>query len=112
MVHAVGNLHCSRDQTISSAAVISTLVLHYGIFVIGLKRTWVQSLFDTSSSWLEMFVSGRNQKPIICVIPICVQLFVVAGFVFDITAHNVIAVWTESTLSVVVGRFFFREDHP
>ena len=60
-------------------------------------------------SWLEMFVSWRNQKPIICVIPICVQLFVVAGFVFEITAHNVIAVWTESTLSVVVGRFFFRE---
>ena len=26
MVHAVENLHCSRDQTISSAAVISTLV--------------------------------------------------------------------------------------
>ena len=66
-------------------------------------------MFDTSSSWLEMFVSGRNQKPIICVIPICVQLFMVAGFVFGITAHNVVAVWTESTLSVVVGRFFFRE---
>ena len=56
-----------------------------------------------------MFVSGRNQKPIICVIPICSQLFLVAGFVFDITAHNVIAVWTGSTLSVVVGSFFFRE---
>ena len=33
----------------------------------------------------------------------------VAGFVFGITAHNVVAVWTRSTLSVVVGRFFFRE---
>ena len=50
-----------------------------------------------------------HQKPIKCVIPICVQLFVVSGFVFGITAHNVVAVWTESTLSVVVGRFFFRE---
>ena len=50
-----------------------------------------------------------HQKPIICVIPICVQLFVVAGFVFGITAHNVVAVWTGSTLSVVVKRIFFRK---
>lgn len=49
---------------------------------------------------------------IVCMVPVWVPLCMVAGLIFGIpvgAAHNFVALWTGSTLSVVIGRYFFRE---
>ena len=49
---------------------------------------------------------------IVCMVPVWVPLCMVAGLIFDVpigSAHNFVALWTGSTLSVMIGRFFFRE---
>ena len=46
-----------------------------------------KAVYASSLRFLRRCPRSLHQKPIICVIPICVQLSVVAGFVFGITAH-------------------------
>ena len=45
-------------------------------------------------------------------IPVWVPFRMVAGLIFGVpvgAAHNFVALWTGSTLSVMIGRYFFRE---
>ena len=49
---------------------------------------------------------------IVCVVPVWVPLCMVAGLIFGVpvgAAHKFVALWTGSTLSVMIGRYFFRE---
>ena len=49
---------------------------------------------------------------IVCMVPVWVPLCTVSGLIFGVpvgAAHNFVALWTGSTLSVVIGRYFFRE---
>ena len=49
---------------------------------------------------------------IVCMVPVWVPFCMVAGLIFGVpvgAALNFVALWTGSTLSVMIGRYFFRE---
>ena len=49
---------------------------------------------------------------IVCMVPVWVPLCMVAGLIFGVpvgAAHMFVALWTGCTLSVMIGRYFFRE---
>ena len=49
---------------------------------------------------------------IVCMVPVWVPLCMVTRLIFVVpvgAAHNFVALWTGCTLSVVIGRYFFRE---
>ena len=49
---------------------------------------------------------------IVCMVPVWVPLCMVAGLIFGVpvgAAHNFVALWTGISISVMIGRYFFRE---
>ena len=60
---------------------------------------------------LSMVLCLVTSVCIVCMVPVWVPLCMVAGLIFGVsvgTAHNFVALWTACTLSLMIGRYFFR----